>query len=225
MALKDIGKIVANQGAQAEDARAAATDSTSPGIRQWRNELEEKSNSFDPSVRSGPADVAGHRGISYSSKNPTHQDLLRTLIENGHASKIVIHERGVMSVPSKVALSDGISKKFEVAANTSGGEKRYEGLTPKPSAAVTPAPRKSEKTAGPSVRPAAPRPTKPVGPVKAVANNIGSDPKSELAALFVGSNTRIDPELAAKSKAREDAKAAEEKAERTRLRKERLAED
>jgi hypothetical protein len=223
MALKDVPKIVANQGAR-ESALENMPEPVSPGIRQWRQSLEEKSKSIVPGTSELP-DISGHRGISYSGSNPTHKDLLKTLIENGHGSKIVVHDTGTMSVPRDVALRDGISNKFEVAAKTSGGEKVYEGLTPKPSTSVTPAARKSEKTAGPSVRPAAPRPTKPVSPVKAVANNIGADPKSEIAALFVGSNTRTDPELAAKAKAREDAAAAKEKAERTRLRKERLAED
>jgi hypothetical protein len=223
MGLKDIGKIVANQTAR-ESALESRPEPVSPGIRQWRESLGEKSKSIVPGTSKLP-DISGHRGISYSGSNPTHQDLLKTLIENGHASKIVVHDTGAMSVPRDVAFNDAISRKFQVAADTSGGEKIYEGLTPKPSTAVTPAARKSEKTAGPSVRPAAPRPTKPVGPATKVAKTVASDPKSEIASLFVGSSTRTDPELAAKAKAREDAAAAAEKAERTRLRKERLAED
>jgi hypothetical protein len=224
MGLKDIGKIVANQTAR-EAALESAPLPVSPGIRQWRESLGEKAKSIVPGT-SKPADIAGHRGISYSGSNPTHQDLLKTLIENGHASKIVVHDTGAMSVPRDVAMKDEISRKFQTAADTSGGEKRYEGLTPKPSTAVTPAARKSEKDSKkPSVRPAAPRPTKPVSPVKAVASNIGSDPKSEIASLFVGGNARITPEsIEMEKKKKADAEAAD-KAERARLRKERLAED
>lgn len=225
MALKDIGKIVANQGAQAEDARAAANSSESPGIRQWQKDIEEKSESIVPGTSQLP-DIAGHRGFSYSGKNPSHKDLLKTLIENGHGGKIVIHDTGALSVPRDVALSDGISKKFEVATGTSGGEKRYEGLTPKPSTAVTPVPRASEKTSKkPGIRPAAPRPTKPVGPVAAVAKTIGTDPKSEIASLFTGASVRTDPGLAAKTAATKAAAEAKEKADRKAERKRRLEED
>jgi len=217
MALKDIGKIVANQGAQAEDARAAANTPASRGP-QWEPNIDLSKHE--------PANTAGHRGFKYDSGNPFHKDFLTTLLKSNDAGKLVIHEGGAVSVPKDVAMKEGISSKFEVSTKFGGGEKRYEGVVPKPSTAVTPAPRKSEKDATkPGIRPAAPRPTKPVSPVKAVVDRVASDPKSEIASLFVGSSTRTDPELAAKAKAREDAKAAAEKAERAAARKKALEED
>ena len=217
MGLKDIGKIVANQGAQAEDAKAAANAPATRG-QQWEPNIDLSKHE--------PANTAGHRGFKYDSGNPFHKDFLTTLLKSGDAGKMVIHEGGAVSVPKEVAMKEGISKKFEVATDFGGGEKRYEGLAPKPSTAVTPAARKSEKDSKkPSVRPSAPRPTKPVSPVKAVADNIGSDPKSEIASLFVGGGVRVSPEsIALEKKKKADAEAAD-KAERLRLRKERLAED
>jgi hypothetical protein len=218
MGLKDIGKIVANQGAQAEDARAAA-NTPAPRGPQWEPNIDLSKHE--------PANTAGHRGFKYDSGNPFHKDFLTTLLKSNDAGKLVIHEGGAVSVPKEVAMKDGISSKFEVSTKFGGGEKRYEGpTTPRPSTAVTPAPRKSEKDSKkPGVRPTAPRPTKPVSPVKAVADNLASDPKSEIASLFVGGSTRTDPELAAKAKAREDAAAAAEKAARLAARKKALEED
>ena len=217
MGLKDIGKIVANQGAQAEDAKAAANTPAKRG-QQWETNIDLSKHE--------PANTAGHRGFKYNSENPFHKDFLTTLLKSGDAGKLVVHEGGAVSIPKDVAMKEGISSKFEVSTKFGGGEKRYEGLTPKPSTAVTPAPRKSEKDSKkPSIRPSAPRPTKPVSPVKAVADNIGSDPKSEIASLFVGGGVRVSPEsIALEKKKKADAEAAD-KAERLRLRKERLAED
>jgi hypothetical protein len=217
VALKDIGKIVANQGAQAEDARAAANSPASRGP-QWEPNIDLSKHE--------PANTAGHRGFKYDSGNPFHKDFLTTLLKSSDGGKLVIHEGGNISVPRDVALKDGVSGKFEVSSKfAEGGEQRYEGVAPKPSTAVIPAPRKSEKTAGKSVRPAAPRPTKPVGPATKVAKTLASDPKSEIASLFVGGSSRTDPELAAKAKAREDAAAAAEKAARLAARKKALEED
>jgi hypothetical protein len=159
-------------------------------------------------------------------KNPFHKDLLDHLYDNGGIGDLTFHEGGAVSLPSSVAYSAENAKKFEVAASTGGGKKRYEGIPTKPSTAVTPALRKSEKdSTKPGVRPVAPRPAKPVSPVKAVADNITSDPKSEIASLFVGGNARITPEsIEMEKKKKADAEAAD-KAERARLRKERLAED
>ena len=218
MGLKDIGKIVANQGAQAEDAKAAANAPSSRG-QQWEPNIDLSKHE--------PANTSGHRGFKYDGSNPFHKDFLTTLLKSGDAGKLVIHEGGNVSVPRDVALKEGVSNKFEVSTRFSdGGEQRFDGPAPTPSTAVTPAPRKSEKDSKkPSVRPAAPRPTKPVSPVKAVANNLASDPKSEIAALFVGGGTRVSKEsIELEKKKKADAEAAD-KAERARLRKERLAED
>jgi hypothetical protein len=218
MGLKDIGKIVANQGAQAEDAKAAANSPASRGP-QWEPNIDLSKHE--------PANTAGHRGFKYDSGNPFHKDFLTTLFKSSEGGKLVIHEGGNISVPRDVALKEGVSNKFEVSSKfAEGGEQRYEGITPKPSTAVTPAPRKSEKDSKkPGVRPAAPRPTKPVGPATKVAKVVASDPKSEIASLFVGGSSRTDPELAAKAKAREDAAAAAEKAARLAARKKALEED
>jgi hypothetical protein len=216
MALKDIGKIVANQGAQAEDARAAANTPTSQGP-QWEPNIDLSKHE--------PADVAGHRGFKYDSANPFHKDFLTTLLKSGDAGKMVIHEGGALSVPAKVAMKEGISKKFEVATDFGGGEKRYEGLTPKPSTAVTPAPRTSEKDAKkPGRRPAAPRPVKPVSPVTAVTDKVGLQ-KEDIAALFKGANSRVTPEsIELEKKKKADAEAAD-KAARAAARKKMLEED
>jgi hypothetical protein len=221
MGLKDIGKIVANQGAQAEDARAEANTPATPSIlgKQWEPNIDLSKHE--------PANTSGHRGFKYDGSNPFHKDFLTTLLKSGDAGKVVIHEGGKISVPRDVALKDGISNKFEVSSKfAEGGEDRYPVTDPKPSTAVVPAPRKSEKDSKkPGVRPAAPRPTKPVGPATKVAKAVASDPKSEIASLFVGGSSRTDPELAAKAKAREDAAAAAEKAARLAARKKALEED
>lgn len=216
MGLKDIGKIVANANARdAAMAEASAPRTKSP---QFDNPK------FDVSKHE-PTDVSGHRGFTFDSKNAIHKDLMDTLAKSGDLGKVVVgHPGGAVSMPKNIAYRDDIAKKFEVSADLAGGEKRYEGTAPKPSSAVTPAPRKSEKTAGKSVRPAAPRPTKPVGPVTAVAKAIGSDPKSEISSLFTGAG-RITPESIAMEKRKKADADAADKAERARLRKERLAED
>ena len=219
MGLKDIGKIVANQAAL-ESARAEASAPTRTRGPQFTG------SNFDV-TKHEPTDVSGHRGFTFDAKNAIHKDLFDTLLKSGDSGKVVVgHPGGAISMPKDLAYREDIAKKFEVSADLAGGEKRYEGTTPKPSTAVTPAPRKSEKDSkSPSVRPAAPRPTKPVSPVKAVANNLASDPKSEIASLFVGGGSRITPESIALEKSRKADAEAKDKAERARLRKERLAED
>ena len=225
MGLKDIDKITANSAKRdsLRESVAALPQPQTVGGRQFSDETKKLSRTIKPRT-STPDDVSGHRGFKIDMKNPFHKDLLNHLYDNGTVGDLTFHEGGAVSLASKVAYSEENAKKFEVAAETGGGKKRYEGS--KPSGAVIPAPRKSEKdSTKPGVRPAAPRPTKPVSPVKAVANNIKSDPKSEIASLFVGGNARITPEsLEMEKKKKADAEAAD-KAERLRLRKERLAED
>jgi hypothetical protein len=227
MGLKDIGKITAN-AEKRENLRESVLSLPQPqtvGGRQFSDETKKLSRTIKPRT-STPDDVSGHKGLKLDMKNPFHKDLLNHLYDNGDIGDLTFHQGGAVSLPRAVAYNEKNSKKFEVAAETGGGEKSYSGLTPKPSTAVAPAPRKSEKdSTKPGVRPAAPRPTKPVSPIKAVANNIGSDPKSEIASLFVGGNARITPEsIEMEKKKKADAEAAD-KAERARLRKERLAED
>jgi hypothetical protein len=226
MGLKDIGKITANATKRdnLRESVAALPEPQTAGGRQFSEQASKLSRTIKPRT-STPDNVAGHRGFKIDMKNPFHKDLLNHLYDNGTVGDLTFHEGGAVSLPSGVAYSAENAKKFEVAADTAGGKKRYEGIPTQPSTAVTPAPRKSEKTAGPSVRPAAPRPTKPVSPVKSVANNIGSDPKSEIAALFVGAGTRVSPESVALEKQKKADAEAADKAERLRLRKERLAED
>jgi len=224
MGLKDIGKITAN-AAKRDSLResVAALPEPKVGGRQFSKETTELSKTIKP-FTSEPDNVSRHRGFKLDMKNPFHKDLLEHLYDNGGIGDLTFHEGGAVSLPANVAYKSENAKKFEVAAEMGGGKKRYEG--PKPSGAVIPAPRASEKDSKkPGVRPVAPRPTKPASPVKAVADRITSDPKSEIASLFVGGNARITPEsIEMEKKKKADAEAAD-KAERARLRKERLAED
>lgn len=219
MALKDVGKIVANQ-AKREDAIAESQSAVTPAAAAEDRRIQALSADIKPGT-SKPADVTGHKGFKYQSGNPFHEDILKTLRNSGNLGKTVIHEGGAVSFPKDVAY--GLGKRFELATDfAQGGEMSFT----KPSEAVVPAPRKSEKTSTkPGVRPAAPRPTKPVGPATKVAKALASDPKSEIASLFVGGNSRITPEsIEMEKRKKADAEAAD-KAERARLRKERLAED
>jgi hypothetical protein len=227
MALKDVSKIVANEVKRdaLRDSVAALPEPQTVAGRQFSEETSKLAKTIKP-FTSKPDDVSGHKGLKLDMKNPFHKDLLEHLYKNGDAGDLTFHEGGAVSLPREVAYNEKNSSKFEVAARTGGGEKSYSGLTPKPSTAVTPAPRKSEKASTkPGIRPAAPRPTKPVSPVKAVADNLASDPKSEIASLFVGAGVRVSKEsIELENKRKADAEAAD-KAERLRLRKERLAED
>jgi hypothetical protein len=221
MGLKDIGKIVANANAR----EAAMEEAHAPRTKG----PQFNSQTFDV-TKHEPTDVSGHRGFTFDSKNAIHKDLFDTLLKSGDSGKVVVgHPGGAISMPKDLAYREDIAKKFEVSAELAGGEKRYEGTTPKPSTAVTPAPRKSEKTSTkPGVRPAAPRPVrtaKPMSPVVAVANKLSNGDKEELRGIFSASNSRITPESIEIEKRKKAEAEAADKAARAEARRKHLEED
>jgi hypothetical protein len=147
MALKDIGKIVANQTAKEKALESQPqTNKLTEAGKSWLASLDEKAANIKPFTNK-PADVTGHRGFKYDSTNPFHKDIVSTLLNNGQADKITVHEGGTVSFPAETVYEH--AAKFQVAAETAGGEKRFKGEAAKV------APRKRTSTAAPSTRPAA----------------------------------------------------------------------
>lgn len=210
MGLKDIPKIVANQIAREKHEEATsglATPKESPNV------------DLKPGT-SRPANVTGHLGFKYDSANPFHKDMIKTLLNNGHMDKIVVHDSGAVSIPKDLAYDERYSAKFQTAAETSGGEKRFQGEAAKVK------PRKSETKSAPSVRPTPPKISKPTADKKAVAPaNTANNIKEEMRNIFSGANVRTDPEIAAKRAAEKAAAEAAEKKARAAERKRRLRGD
>jgi len=201
MALKDIGKIVANQTAK-ERFEAEEQNQRTPKVSIPAVDIK-------PGT-SKPADVSGHVGFKYDSANPFHKDILKTLLNNNTAD-VVIHEGGFMSIPKKLAYEPGISTKFETASKLAGGEVTFGEATKL-------APRKSEGKRAPATRPAPPKnTTRPVSKKTVAPNNTANNIKEEMRNIFSGADVRVDPEVEARKKA-EAAKA--EETERKARRKE-----
>lgn len=147
MALKDVSKIVANQTAKERilEEQGGESKLTASG-RQWLAGLDAKAAKIKP-YTSKPADLTGHHGFTYDRNNPLHKDLISTLLNNGEADKITVHEGGTVSFPAETVFAH--SSKFQAAADTAGGEKKFTG------AAAKVAPRKRQSTAKPASRPSA----------------------------------------------------------------------
>lgn len=187
MGLKDIPKIVANQ-----IAREKHED-----LQGLRGSIKQNTTAPEP-FTSKPADVTGHVGFKYDSKNPFHKDIIKTLLNNGNMNDIVVHDSGAVSIPTKIAYDERYSSKFQTAAETSGGEKRFKGEAAKVK------PRKPASKSAPSAR--------PVNPTI----------KEEMRNIFGGANVRTDLEIAAKREAEKAAAEAAEKKARAAERKRRL---
>jgi len=145
MGLKDIAKIVANQTAL-ERHNESEQKPLKPALQESLARLDDKASKVKPGTNK-PVDVAGHHGFKYDSSNPFHKDMINTLLNNGQMDKITVHEGGVVSFPKETVYQN--ATRFQVAADTAGGEKKFKGEAAK----VTP--RKSENTAKPVSRPAA----------------------------------------------------------------------
>jgi hypothetical protein len=188
MGLKDVSKVAAN-AVKREDLREAAISMPNPptdASRQFSQQATDLSRRIKPRT-SEPDDVSGHRGFKFDSKNPFHKDLLNHLYENGTVGDLTFHEDGTLSLPNKVAYSEENAKKFEIATKTGGGKVSFPN---KPSTAVTPAPRASEKD---SKRPG-------TRPGKTVLETVGD-------ALLAGAPLNVDQQRAQKRREMEARQA------------------
>lgn len=98
---------------------------------------------YDLTDRSRP-DTSNHVSVKWDSSNKDHRHILDTLLNNGIADDLVVHEGGIVSFPKNITVEKG------------GREILQKRLQNNAVMAETTPSRPSNKTSAPAKRPAAP---------------------------------------------------------------------
>lgn len=131
------------------------------------------------SMRDNPRSTKGDFKFTYNSKNPDHRQLLDHLTNNGLEGDIMIHPDGQASFPRRTFIKDAQGKEtLQPIIQRIVADKVSKSV-----AASKLAPRRSENTAGPSVRPA-PLPPRGTSKPKPEKNSLIEDRSEVMRNLF-----------------------------------------